>query len=56
MARTTICLCLNHYVYSDLWPMTLDRGHDTSFGPVEQFCEILFQSMLSVKTYGLENV
>jgi hypothetical protein len=26
----------NLYVYSDLdlWPVTLDQGHDTSFGPM----------------------
>jgi hypothetical protein len=48
----------NHYVYSDLdlWPVTLDQGRDTSLGPVKQFCEILFQYMLSVKIYGLDNV
>ena len=27
--------CLNHYEYSDLdlWPVTLDQGCDTFFGP-----------------------
>jgi hypothetical protein len=27
----------NHYVYSelDLWPVTLDQGHDISLGPVQ---------------------
>jgi hypothetical protein len=30
--RQTICQLLNHYVYNDLdiWPITLDQGHDTS--------------------------
>jgi hypothetical protein len=23
----------NHYVYSDLYLITLDQGHDTSLGP-----------------------
>jgi hypothetical protein len=45
----------NHYGYSDLGlsPVTLDQDRDTSLG---QFCEILFQSMLLVKTYGPYNV
>jgi hypothetical protein len=40
--------------------MTLDQGYDqgqgTSLGPVKQFCEILFQLMNSVKSYGSDNV
>jgi hypothetical protein len=48
----------NHYKYRDLdlWPVTLGQGCDTSLGPVLQFFEILFQSMLSVKTCGPDNV
>jgi hypothetical protein len=48
----------NHYVYNDLdlWPVTLDQSRNTSLGPVWQFCEILFQSMHSEKTYDLDNV
>jgi hypothetical protein len=47
----------NYYMYSDLHlsPVTLDQGRDTSLGPVQQFCEI-FQSVLSVKIYGPDNV
>jgi hypothetical protein len=36
--------------------MTLYQGHDTSLGPVQQLCEILFQFMNSVKSYGSDNV
>jgi hypothetical protein len=36
--------------------MTLDQCHDTSLGPVQQFCEILFQFINSVKSYGSNNV
>jgi hypothetical protein len=35
MARTNYLPIFNYYVYSDLdlWPTTLDQGHDTSLGP-----------------------
>jgi hypothetical protein len=40
--------------------MTFDQGnhqrHGTSLGPLQQFCEILFQFMNSVKSYGSDNV
>jgi hypothetical protein len=40
--------------------MTLDQGHNqshgTSLGPVQQFCEILFQFMNSMKSYDSDNV
>jgi hypothetical protein len=35
--------------------VTLDQGQDTSLGPVEQFCEILFLFISSVKSYGSDN-
>jgi hypothetical protein len=41
MARTM----LNHYEHSDLdlSPITLNQGHNTSLGPGQQSCEILFK-------------
>jgi hypothetical protein len=37
--------------------MTLDQGHDQGHGTsLQQFCEILFQFMNSVKSYGSDNV
>ena len=36
----------------DLWPITLDQGHDTSLGPGQQFCEILFRSTKRFRSYG----
>ena len=36
--------------------MTLAQGHNTSFDLEQQFCEILFQLMHSVKTYGPDKV
>ena len=35
---------------------TLDQGHDTSFGPGQQSCEILNQFINSVKSYSSDNV
>jgi hypothetical protein len=45
MARKNYLPILNHYVYSnlDLRPLTLDQGHDTSLGPGQRSCEILFK-------------
>ena len=40
--------------------MTLDQGHDqshdTTLGPVQQFCEILLHIINSVKSYSSDNV
>ena len=36
--------------------MTLAQGHNTSLDLEQQFCEILFQLMHSVKTYGPDKV
>jgi hypothetical protein len=44
MVRTNYCKFFNQYVYSDLRPITSDQGHDTSLGPGQQSCEILFKS------------
>jgi hypothetical protein len=46
MAQTNYLPIFKHYVYSDLdlWPKTLDQGHDTSLGSGQQSCEILFKS------------
>jgi hypothetical protein len=40
MARTNYLPIFNYNVYSDLdlWPITLDQGHDTSLGPGQQSC------------------
>jgi hypothetical protein len=50
--------CLNHYDHSDLdlWLITLDQGHDTSLGPGQQCCEILFKFMKRVRSYVLDNL
>jgi hypothetical protein len=50
--------CFNHYEHSDhnLWPITLDQGHDTSLGPRQQSCEILFKSIKRVRNYGPDNL
>jgi hypothetical protein len=42
MAQTNYLPIFNHYVYSDLdlWPISLDQGHDTFLGPGQQLCEI----------------
>jgi hypothetical protein len=44
--------CLNHYEHSDfdLLPITLNQGHDTSLGPGQQSCEILFKFIKRVKS------
>jgi hypothetical protein len=54
MARTNYLPIFNHYMYSDLdlWPITLDQGHDTSLGPGQQSCEILFKSTMRIGSYG----
>jgi hypothetical protein len=46
--------CLNHYEHSDfdLWLITLDQGHDTSLGPGQQSCEILFKFIKRVRSCG----
>ena len=36
--------------------VTLAQGHNTSLGLDQQFCEILLQSIHSVKTCGLDKV
>jgi hypothetical protein len=48
----------NHYVYSDLdlWPITLNQGHDTSLGPGQQSCEILFKSKKRIRSYGSDKL
>jgi hypothetical protein len=53
MARTNYLPIFNHYVYSnfDLWPITLDQGHDTSLGPGQQSCQILFKSTKRIRSY-----
>jgi hypothetical protein len=58
MARTNYLPIFNHYVYSDLdlWPITLDQGHDTSLGPGQQSCEILFKSTKRIRSYGSEKL
>jgi hypothetical protein len=45
--------CLNHYEHSDLdlWVITLDQDHDTSLGPGQQSCEILFKFIKRVRSY-----
>jgi hypothetical protein len=45
MARTNYLPIFNNYVYNDLdlWPITLDQGHNTSLGPGQQSCEIIVQ-------------
>jgi hypothetical protein len=54
MARTNYLAIFNHYVYSDfdLWPITLDQGHDTFLGPGQQSCEILFKPTKRIRSYG----
>jgi hypothetical protein len=54
MAQTNYYQFFNHYVYSDLdlLPITLDQGHDTSLGPGQQSCEILFKSTMRIRSYG----
>jgi hypothetical protein len=37
---------------SDLWPITLNQGHDTFLGPGQQSCEILFKFIDRVRRYG----
>jgi hypothetical protein len=46
--------CLNHYEHSDLdlWQITLGQSHDTSLGPGQQACEILFKFIKRVRSYG----
>ena len=44
--------CLNHYEHSDLWPITLNQGHDTFLGLGQQSCEILFKFIKRVRSYG----
>ena len=58
MAQTSYLPIFHHYMYRnlDLWPVTFDQGHDTSLDSGQQSCEILFPFMLSVKTYGPDNV
>jgi hypothetical protein len=58
MARTNYCQFFNNYVYSglDLWPITLDQGHDISLGPGQQSCEILFKSTMKIRSYGLDKL
>jgi hypothetical protein len=43
-----------HYEHSDLdlWPITLNQGHDTSSGPGQQSCEILFKFIKKARSYG----
>jgi hypothetical protein len=36
--------------------MTLDQDHGTFLSQVSQFCEILFQLMNTVKSYGSDSV
>jgi hypothetical protein len=45
--------CLNHYEHRDLdlWPITLNQGHDTFLGPRQQSCEILFKFIKRVRNY-----
>ena len=54
MVRTNYLPIFNHFVYSDLdlWPITLDQGHDTSLGPGQQLCEILLKSTKRIRSYG----
>jgi hypothetical protein len=58
MARTIYLPIFKHYVYSDLdlWPIKLDQGHDTSPGPGQQSCEILFKSTKRIRSYGLDKL
>jgi hypothetical protein len=53
MTWTNYLPIFNHYVYSDLnlRPITLDQGHDTSLGPGQQSCEILFKSTKRIRSY-----
>jgi hypothetical protein len=46
--------CLNHYEHSDLdlWPITLNQGHDTFLRPGQQSCELLFKFIKRFKSYG----
>jgi hypothetical protein len=46
--------CVNHYEHSDLdlRTITLNQGHDISFGPGQQSCEILFKFIKRVRNYG----
>jgi hypothetical protein len=50
--------CLNHYKHSDLdlQPITLNQGHDTSLGPGQQSCEVLFKFIKRVRSYGLDKL
>jgi hypothetical protein len=58
MAQTNYLSIFNHYVHSDLdlWPITLDQSHDTSLGPGQQLCEILFKSTKRIRSYGLDKL
>jgi hypothetical protein len=58
MARTIYLSFFKNYVYSDvdLWPITLDQGHDTSLGPGQQLCEILFKSTKRIRSYGSDKL
>ena len=36
--------------------ITLDQGHDTSLGPGQQSCEILFKFIKRVRSYGSDKL
>ena len=54
MVWTNYLPIFNHFVYSDLdlWPITLNQGHDTSLGQGQQSCEILFKFIKRIRSYG----
>jgi hypothetical protein len=58
VARTNYLPIFSNYVHSDLdlLPKTLDQGHDTSLGPGQQSCEILFKSTKKIRSYGLDKL
>jgi hypothetical protein len=50
--------CLNHNEHwdIDLRPITLNQGHDTSLGPGQQSCEILFKSTMQIRNYSSDKL
>jgi hypothetical protein len=58
MAWANYLPIFNNYVYSDLdlWPITLNQGHDTSLGSGQQSCEILFKSTKRIRSYGSDKL
>jgi hypothetical protein len=57
MPQISYCQFYNNYVYSDLdlWPLTLDQGHDTSLDPGKLSCELL-KFIKRVRSYGSDKL